>query len=258
MSLLRNYQMRKMWLTLLSLSIFGVFCKNANSEESMGESGDKYTVDQRSPQDLKVSWLNGRVVAKGVLGEKGEITRGLVNFDGRKALHYENLASRTQFEAFVTLKRVNDELFIDCIYGNIRSDQNGVIINKAVCGLERKLLADYEQIIYDYSGIWKSKITPTAMRTLIQTPSTPATIEEASIENIKIVRIYKSKEDLQFNVPTTKIIRGERSHGFDAHMVFTVYQKSNLEKPTHLEVVTENLEAPFEKMDHKRLFEFLN
>lgn len=235
-----------------------IFFGNVNADVLKKSPDDElYVVDKKNSQDLRVSWPGGSTVAKGVLGEKGEITRDLVNFNGRKALHYENLASRTQFEAFVTLKRRDNELLVDCVYGNIRSEQNGALINKAVCGLDKKLLADYEQVIYKYSEIWKNEIAPTAMTSLIQTPSTSASIEEASIEDIKILRTYRTREDLQFNVPATMVVRNERSNSFESNVVFTVYQKSNLKKPSHLEVATENLESPFEKVDYKKLNEIL-
>lgn len=217
-----------------------IFFGNVHADVLEKNSSDElYVVDKKNNQDLRLSWPGGSAVAKGVLGEKGEITRGLVNFNGRKALHYENLASRTQFEAFVTLKRGNNELLIDCVYANIRSEQNGALINKAVCGLDKKLLADYEQTIYQYSEIWKNEIAPSAMVSLIQTPSTPVSIEEASIEDIKILRTYKSREDLKFNVPATMVVRNERSHSFESNVVLTVFQKSSFEKPSYLEVVTE-------------------
>ncbi|GFM55949.1 hypothetical protein PSCICF_21270 [Pseudomonas cichorii] len=63
-------------------------------------------------------------------------------------------------------------------------------------------------------------------------------LEEASIEDI-ILRTYKSREDLKFNVPATMVVRNERSHSFESNVVLTVFQKSSFEKPSYLEVVTE-------------------
>ncbi|MDO7930431.1 hypothetical protein Q6A51_27045 [Pseudomonas sp. KFB-139] len=244
--------------TKIALFMLCVFLGSAHASELVKNAGNEvYEVDKKNTQDLKVSWSGGSTIAKGVIGEKGEITRDLVSFNGKKALHYENLASRTQFEAYVTLKINNNELLVDCVYGNIRSEQNGTLINKAVCGLNEKLIADYEQFIYEYSEVWKGEVALAATKSLMQDPSTPASVEDAVIKDIKISRIYASRDDLIFNLPSTIISQNERTHSFGPKMIFTVFNKSNLKMPDHIEVASERLEAPFEKMGYERLSNFL-
>ncbi|QVW23242.1 hypothetical protein KJF94_25900 [Pseudomonas hormoni] len=220
-------------------------------------SDDLYEVDKRT-QGLKVSWSGGSFLARGVIGNKGEITRDLVDFDGRKVLHYENLATSTPFEAYVTVKRGGEGLVVDCIYANIRSNQNGLLINKAVCGLDKKLVANYEQLIYDFSSVWKDSARLVKTSSLMEDPITPATVEEANIKDIKILRIYKTPDDLVSTLPTTIVRRDMNEHSFGANMVFTVFNAADLIVPVYVEVASKNLEARFERLDYKKLNALLN
>ncbi|MGE8179172.1 hypothetical protein [Pseudomonas fluorescens] len=236
-----------------------LFCAATTNAAEIGNdsSGDRYEVDGKT-KGLKVSWQGGSLLVKGVVGDKGEVTRDLVGFNGKKALHYENLATATPFEAYLTVKRSDAGLVVDCIYGNIRNNQNGVLINKAVCGLNKKLVANYEDLIYEYSDAWKSSANFAALAPLMEDPATPVRVEEAKIRDLTIVRIYKSQDDLVSTLPTTIVERNSHEHSFGSSTVFTVFDASDLTVPVHIDIASKNLEESFERLDYERLKVVIN
>ncbi|MBI6682078.1 hypothetical protein [Pseudomonas viridiflava] len=225
--------------------------------EKQTSDADIYVIDKKS-QSLRISWPAGKLSLKGVVGEKGEITRDLVDFDGKKALHYENLGVRSQFEAYVTLKRIGHDVYVDCIYGNIRSEQNGALINKAVCDINEKLIPDYENLIYRYSDAWKESVSALDISSLIQEPSNAASIKDGVFNDITVLRVYKSRDSLIDKLPVTVLQKDSLKHELGGDMVFTVYGKSDLNKVTRIEVPPKNLEGVFKRLDYESVNSLLH
>ncbi|BBN65818.1 hypothetical protein BKM30_09280 [Pseudomonas syringae pv. syringae] len=235
------------------IALLSIFFGDAYAAGSVNSSlVESYEVDNKT-QGLKVFWPGGSALIKGVVGDKGEITRNLTDFGGKKALHYENLASRSQFEAYLTVKRVGSDVLVDCVYGNIRSEQNGLLINKAVCGLDSKLTADYDQLIYKYSDLWKGEVDSVDISPLLQDPPRDVSIEEARIKGIGLVRVYKVQEELSDSSPTTIVKSGGHSHSFGNSTVFTVFNYPNITTPVYVEVVAKSLESAFDRLDYDKL-----
>ncbi|WP_116866624.1 hypothetical protein [Pseudomonas syringae] len=232
--------------------ILCVFSSMSVTAAEIGANDELYEVDSTT-KNLKISWPGSSVLIKGVVGDKGEVTRGIAGFDGKKALHYENLASRSQFEAYVTLKRVGDIFLVDCIYGNIRSEQNGALINKAVCGINEKVLADYEKLIYKYSEIWKKNIESVDTSPLMQDPPVVISIEDGFLNGLKILRVYESQDDFDVSSPRTVVQENKLTHDYGRSKVFTVYTKDKLDTPDHIEVVSKDLSEKFESFNYKDL-----
>ena len=105
---------------VLIKSFLWVFLSNAVIANEVVEQEDIYSANAEGTS-LTVTWSGGSKTIEGVVGSVGETTRALVEFDGGKALRYENLASRSLFETYFTLIRRGDEIFIDCIYANVRN-----------------------------------------------------------------------------------------------------------------------------------------
>ncbi len=237
------------------LNVFLILCmfgSAAATASDIGIGNEVYEVDSTN-KNLKISWPGNSALIKGVVGDTGEITRGIAKFDGKKALHYENLASRSQFEAYVTLKRVGDIFLVDCIYGNIRSEQNGALINKAVCDINEKVLADYEKLIYKYSEIWKKNIESVDTSPLMQDPPVVISIEDGFLNGLKILRIYESQDDFDVSSPRTVVQENKLTHDYGRSKVFTVYKKDKLDTPDHIEVVSKDLSEKFESFNYKDL-----
>ncbi|RIJ12341.1 hypothetical protein DXT77_04925 [Pseudomonas sp. 91RF] len=210
-------------------------------------------VDARS---LIVTWSGGSKTIKDVIGSQGETTRELVDFNGGKALHYENLASRAPFEAYFTLTRHGAEVFIDCVYTNVRNEQNGILINKAVCGLERPLAEEYEEVASEFSDQWKNLTNKVAITPLLATPPVSVEVEESVLDGVKLSRTYHSPNDLKFSRPESVVKKDKFSHSFGDSYVFSVYTPGDLINPLYLDVSSGKLDSVFVRYDRAGIDKF--
>lgn len=200
-------------------------------------------------QNLTVSWLGGSTIIEGVVGTQGENTSTLVTFDGSKALRYENLASRSAFEAYFTLSRRGNDLLVDCIYTNVRNERNGILINKAVCGLDRPLTEDYEELVYEFTDAWKRSTAEVNIDTLLKAPAEMLEVGEADFGDVKFSRVYKAQADLSTTNPEAVISKGEKRYSFATAFVFLVYKFGNLDSPAYLKVSSGEFSKGFVKYD---------
>ncbi|QAY83490.1 hypothetical protein [Pseudomonas arsenicoxydans] len=237
---------------LFALLFIGLSFTVSAAEKATVSAGDVYEVDEAT-QSLKVSWSGGSKIVDGVIGDKGEVTRDFVDFNGTKALHYENLASSTPFEAYFTLSRQGDNVVVDCIYANIRNDRNGILINKAVCDLNRPLAEDYEESIYEFSDEWKNASGKVSIESLGKTPAVALNVDEAQYKDIHLVRTYKSKDDLVSKSPSVAVTQGSIRHQFSSGTIFSVYKVSDLKSPRYLEVAAKGIEESFTRYDYEAL-----
>lgn len=228
-------------------------CALADSSVSLPDS---YLADSKT-KTLIVNWKGGSKTIENVVGSEGESTRELVDFNGVKALHYENLATRSSFEAYLTLKRIDGEITVDCVYTNVRNEQNGILINKAVCGLNRPLAEEYEDSVYEFSDEWKSATGNVVVAPLFKTPAKPVEVNESSVGGVKFFRVYKSQEDLSTSLPEAVLKNGEGRYTFGTKLVFSVYEAGDLSSPVFLDVSSGSLGKPFVRYDPaalKKLF----
>jgi hypothetical protein len=218
------------------------------ADVAVAEPHDVYSADVGA-QSLTVTWSGGSKTIEGVVGSRGETTRELVEFNGGKALHYENLASRAPFEAYFTLIRQGAEVLIDCVYTNIRNEQNGVLINKAVCGLNRPLAEEYEETVSEFSDQWKNVTNKVAIAPLLATPPVLVEVEDSTLGGVKLSRTYHSPNDLRFSRPESVVKKDKVSHSFGDNYVFSVYSLGDLISPHYLDVSSGNLDSAFVRYD---------
>ncbi|WP_321864798.1 hypothetical protein [Pseudomonas paraveronii] len=240
----------------VAMSLLSFTLADCVSAQQLSSQQDIYVVNQKA-KNLTVSWSGGSKTVEGVVGSQGETTKALVTFDGKKALRYENLASSSAFEAYFTLVRHGNDIFVDCIYTNVRNNQNGMLINKAVCGLEKPLIEDYEDLVYEFTDEWKNSTAEIDLDPLLKTPPAPLEVEEADFGNVKLSRIYKTQEDLSSSVPETVINNGSKKYSFGMGLVFPVYRFGNLSSPAYLEVSAGDSSKKFIRYDAASLSELL-
>ena len=222
------------------------------ADVAVAEPHDVYSADVDA-QSLTVTWSGGSETIEGVVGSRGETTRELVEFNGGKALHYENLASRAPFEAYFTLSRQGAKVIIDCVYTNIRNEQNGVLINKAVCGLNRPLTEQYEETVSEFSDQWKNLTNKVATAPLLATPPVLVEVEDSTLGGVKLSRTYHSPNDLRFSRPESVVKKDKVSHSFGDNYVFSVYSFGDLISPLYLDVSSGKLDSAFVRYDRAAL-----
>ncbi|VVN22288.1 MULTISPECIES: hypothetical protein [Pseudomonas] len=234
-----------MKLRFQAVLMFSVFMV---SGISVAGQDDVYLANAKT-KSLNVTWAGGSRTIENVVGSEGETTRELVDFNGGKALHYENLASRSTFEAYFTLMRNAKDVFIDCIYANVRNEQNGILINKAVCGLNRPLAEEYDEAIYEFSDEWKSSTDNIAIEPLLRVPPLPLEVSESTLGEAKLSRIYNSKDNLSVSAPEAVIEKGTGKHSFGSSQVFSVYKVGDLARPIYFDVSSGALGGVFTRYD---------
>jgi hypothetical protein len=222
------------------------------ADVAVAEPHDVYSANVDA-QSLTVTWSGGSKTIEGVVGSRGESTRELVEFNGGKALHYENLASRAPFEAYFTLNRQGAKVLIDCVYTNIRNEQNGVLINKAVCGLNRPLAEEYEETVSEFSDQWKNLTNKVAIAPLLATPPVLVEVEDSTLGGVKLSRTYHSPNDLRFSRPESVVKKDKVSHSFGDSYVFSVYAPGDLISPLYLDVSSGKLDSNFVRYDRAAL-----
>lgn len=222
------------------------------ADVAVAEPHDVYSADIDA-QSLTVTWSGGSKTIEGVVGSQGETTRQLVEFNGGKALHYENLASRAPYEAYFTLTRHGAEILIDCVYTNIRNERNGILINKAVCGLERPLADEYEEVVSEFSDKWKDSTNKVAINSLLATPPQSIEVEDSVVGEMKLYRIYRTPDELKFSPPESIVKKDSSRHSFSTHYVFPVYSPKDLVNPLYLDVSSEKLDSSFVRYDQSAM-----
>lgn len=217
---------------------------------------DIYTANQDT-KVLSVTWSGGSKTIAGVVGGQGQTVRALIDFNGRKAIRYENLASSSAFEAYFTLKRHDNNIFIDCIYTNVRNEQNGILINKAVCGLDKPLVEDYEDLVSDYTDAWKDATAKVDIRSLLKSPPVAVDVVEADFNGVELLRNYKVSDNLSSSLPETLIRKGSKKYSFGVGLFFSVYRADSLTTAAYLDVSTGDHSGPFDRYDASSLGKLL-
>lgn len=235
---------------MLIKSFFGgvVFLSNLVMANALVEQEDIYSANAEGTS-LTVTWSGGSKTIEGVVGSVGETTRALVEFDGGKALRYENLASRSLFETYFTLIRRGDEIFIDCIYANVRNEQNGILINKAVCGLDLLLAEGYEDAAYEFTDKWKASTAGISIESLSKQPPQSLEVNESQVAEVNLVRVYETQDSLSYLMPRALLRKEGVDRSLGTDLVFSVYQIGNLDSPSYWAVSLKDIKNKFYRYD---------
>lgn len=232
------------------------FAGHSLAEKSAVTENDIYSVDEET-NSLNVTWPSGSKSFAHIVGAEGENTRALIDFNGGKALFYESLASRSAFRTYFTLVRQDREILIDCIYADVRNDQNGVLINKAACGLKKPLVEDYEDLAYKFTDEWKKTADVVVIDPLLSNPVSILNVDEADFGATKLRRVYGSQDDLSSSVPETLIYQKTKKHSFGLNPVFSVYRANALNDAVYLDVPSDAMAGKFIRYDKASLSDLL-
>ncbi len=225
-----------------------VFLSNAVIANEVVEQEDIYSANPEG-KSLTVTWSGGSKTIAGVVGGLGETTKALVEFDGGKALRYENVASRSLFETYFTLFRRGDDILIDCIYANVRNEQNGILINKAVCGLDLLLAEGYEDAAYEFIDKWKGSTAGISIKSLSKQPPHPLEVYESQLAGVDLVRVYETQDSFSYLLPRALLRKEGVDRSFGTDVVFSVYQVGNFDSPSYWAVSLKDLKNKFSRYD---------
>lgn len=143
-----------------------------------------------SQNSITINFNGKEKLYKDVIGTEGQIYKDFMIFNNQPTLWYSNTASRFKFDVYYTLQVNQDDVTIDCAYADIMDSSSGLSINKAICGLNKKLDSYYPDLIYLFSNKWIDSITQQKGITL------PINIKIGKIGSLVITARYLTQESL--------------------------------------------------------------
>ncbi len=203
-------------------------------------------------EDLHVVWGDHMKVVPGVLVMNNRITTAVLGFNGRPALLYDVRAG-AEFEAHYTLAVVKGKVSVDCVYVTVHSRQNGLYMNRAVCGLNKKLDKSYTDIVYEYATIWNKEIDRVDVDPLRESPSGILRLNEFKIGVAEVARIYRSADWSKFEQPETVVFFQGQGCSLGTAKIFAVYNVKLPDQPVFLEVSGTVLDERFVRYDEQAL-----
>ena len=219
--------------------------------------GGNYIASSQGP-NLQFKSGNETILVPNVIGNEGENSKVLVAFDGGAALYYDNVAGRSLYEVYFTLRHSGKKIKIDCIYLNARNGMNGMLISKAVCGLNKDLDENYTELMSRYSDAWMSAVGKVDIQGLIGSPSVPVSLTDAVWSDIAIVRTYNDVSSLSDTLPDTTVKSESKFHSFGKVPAYIVYQLPDEITPAFIAISDDRGEAPFKIYDYAGLKSLLS
>ncbi|MCZ4320521.1 hypothetical protein [Pseudomonas anguilliseptica] len=197
---------------------------------------ETYRADMKTGE-LTISWGTETKVFADIVGYAGQTSRALVSFNGAPALTYENAGSNTHFEVFYTLALKNKAPVIDCVYGNIRSGQNGASIRKAVCNLDKPLSSEYQELTFAYSNKWIDASNAVSLQSVMAEPSQVVDAPVGRLGEVDLVLRYDSLDVLLSATPKTIATASGKTYEVSSGNAYFVYDADGV-TPLALDVET--------------------
>lgn len=173
----------------------------AISEEIILKNGDgtpKYTFNMSKSESTLTIGFNGKTYQyKDVIGIEGQVYKNFVIFNNQPALWYSSITSKNNYDIYYTLILKNNGVFIDCAYANISFSDYNMVINRAVCGLNTELNADYSDLIYSFANKWEDDIS-SQIRSL--KVSSGDSLLLGKIDDISILINYNINKELDSDI----------------------------------------------------------
>lgn len=155
-------------------------------------------------------------------------------FNQKPSLWYESDA-QTNYSAHAILKYINQKLYIDCIYANIRTGTNGLVIRKAECGLNEMLVDNGNDFVSDKIESWKSVYEMFNTKHFLDGELKELSIVIWRNKDFYIYTQYKYRNELLSAKPNTFIYGRNGVYNFGGKVVYFVFDK-NSKNLLHIDV----------------------
>lgn len=203
------------------------------SSYSCGYNSEKFI----NPAVLEIKGDNLNIVLKDVIGHKGMIDIGIVDWNDRPSLSFDS-ASSSRTEAYMTLTIKNESIFVDCIYVSNRL-KNLINAQYSFCDLNQLVVdgANVEDLIPDFYLDSLFELTDySEVEDSLSNQSFDIFI--GKIGNLSIYRRYLSQNDYLTEKYNIIISSKDKQYQFKQT---TVYQRINSNRSfLGLDVTVEN------------------
>ncbi|MFK3774132.1 hypothetical protein [Pseudomonas sp. NPDC089406] len=195
------------------------------------------------------------LTVNGVIGGEGQNIKILNEFNGGPALEYENVTGGYQFMGDFTLLYSSGKVVVDCLYVNVRSGTNGMLIRKAVCGLNKVLDKGYLDTLYRFTDAWLEQVA--SIDTQMNDGVGRVVVPEGQIQDVMVSREYTKLDQLISDLPAMFASRREKVYAIEGGHGYTVYDVADLSRPRYIDVAQKNESIKFERLDYERLAHLL-
>lgn len=165
-----------------------------------------------------------------VVGSKDGFYRRLTSINGTPALF-----SGGRDLLYFSLKLSGGMLLVDCAYIESRNEYNGVRVSAGVCGLERPLDSEYNDIIYEYSDRWMGGVFSFGTDRVIKDKK-PTSFLLGEIGGVSVYNRYSTVGDLESATPETYVKSDGGCYSFGKAEVFLIFMKGDELSPHYLDV----------------------
>lgn len=219
------------------LILFLIFNSNLAISENFivkDDKGNNISIRVASLGDTLLASFNGKEkLYKDVVGNEGQVYKDFVIFNKQPSLWYSNTSSRLKFNVYYTLQAKQNKLMVDCAYADIHDSSTGMVINKAICGLNKELNSNYSDLIYSFSDKWIESFDQ-------QKISVPLDIQLGKVDDITIYASYSSQEAFDTYTPEIILNYQDKSYNFGKEKVYIVYLVNNLSEVNRIDRVIDS------------------
>lgn len=138
---------------------------------------------------------------------------------------------------YYTLKaHAGEGAYIDCAYAEARNSTNGAGVLAGMCGLNGKIVEDFQETAQHYSNEWQGSVYGFDTWPMISN-KTSGDFLLGKIGKIEVYDRYASMDALSDAKPEKYIKASSGCYYFKQKLAFLVFNKAQPDKPVYLDVI---------------------
>lgn len=137
---------------------------------------------------------------------------------------------------YYTLKTHAGGVHIDCAYADARNSTNGARVLAGMCGLDERIIEDFQVIAQNYSNDWQDSVYGFDTWPMISN-KTSGDFLLGKIGEVEVYDRYASMDDLLNAKPEKYVKTSSGCYYFKQKLAFLVFNKPQPDKPVYLDVI---------------------
>ncbi|MBD8708841.1 hypothetical protein IFT47_19620 [Pseudomonas sp. CFBP 13711] len=137
---------------------------------------------------------------------------------------------------YYTLKTHAGGVHIDCAYADARNSTNGARVLAGMCGLDERIIEDFQVIAQNYSNDWQDSVYGFDTWPMISN-KTSGDFLLGKIGEVEVYDRYASIDDLLNAKPEKYVKTSSGCYYFKQKLAFLVFNKPRPDKPVFLDVI---------------------
>lgn len=191
-----------------------------------------FSISSNEKDGTLIAYVDGREFTyPNVIGHQDGLwtTDGLIN--NAPALY---VLGRDSY--YYTLKTHAGGVHIDCAYADARNSTNGARVLAGMCGLDERIIEDFQVIAQNYSNDWQDSVYAFDTWPMISN-KTSGDFLLGKIGKVEVYDRYASMDDLSNAKPEKYVKTSSGCYYFKKKQAFLVFNKAQPDKPVYLDVI---------------------